>query len=173
MQIERVQETGTGSLRLTLRDGGDWLVPQPCETWHRKVIDAWLAAGGTIKALPEPTLSETRAAKLADLAARRYEAETGGITVFGMEVRTDRESQALVLGLIRRLEESPAGTTQRFKAVSGWVMVDLPTIKAVGLAIGTHVGLCFDREGQLAEEIGLAGTQADLDTIDIDADWPD
>jgi hypothetical protein len=121
---------------------------------------------------PEPTLAEAVAAKLAALAARRYEAETGGIEVNGVSIRTDRESQGLVLGLIKRLEESPEGTTQRFKAASGWVVVDLPTIKAVGLAIGIHVGACFEREGQLAEAIEAAETPEDLSAIDITAGWP-
>ena len=52
--IERIQRSTAGSLIVTVSDGPPWSVLQPCETWHQRVIDDWVAAGGEIEDPPAP-----------------------------------------------------------------------------------------------------------------------
>jgi hypothetical protein len=69
--------------------------------------------------LSEPTLEDVKAAKLADIAAARYEAETGGITVSGMAIQTDRESQGLITGAALAATIDPAYTCRRHSRSAG------------------------------------------------------
>ena len=67
--IEYGNEAQT-QLKVTTSDEGILCVPQPCETWHKGVIDAWLAIpGNVITAWVDPVdymakLRQTRDQKL-------------------------------------------------------------------------------------------------------------
>lgn len=90
------------------------------------------------------------------VAATRYEHETGGTTVNGMHVATDRQSQALITGAFssaKDAKESGEAWSIRWKSAGGWVELDADQMIELGRAVRHHVQACFDREKELGEEV--------------------
>lgn len=101
------------------------------------------------------------------IAARRYQAETSGITVNGMDVPTDRDSQAMVTGAALASVIDPNYTCQ-WKTAEGFVDLTAQQIIALASAMRAHVQSCFDREAALLAALG-AGTYTDEQ---LDQGWP-
>ena len=110
------------------------------------------------------TLDEAKAAKRAEIAAARFAAETGGIVVGGAEIRTDRESQAMITGAALKAIQD-AEYTCSWKADAGFVELSAPQILAIADAVRAHVQSCFDRERALLALIDAAGTPEDLEAV--------
>ncbi|PBC02676.1 DUF4376 domain-containing protein [Mesorhizobium sp. WSM3860] len=122
---------------------------------------------------PTVTLEESRAAKLAALAEKRWKVETGGTIVGGVPVRTDANSQAKITGAVLLFGNDPELTAIDWEAQPGvWVTVDAATMKSIGVAIGRHVQACFSRAKALSAEIVAAFDSAALDAVDIESGWP-
>lgn len=92
----------------------------------------------------EAANTATRAA----IAARRYEAETGGIIVNGMAIDTGRDSQALITGARLAGMDDPSYVCN-WKTPDGFIQLDADTVKAVANTVRAHVQACFDREAAL------------------------
>lgn len=107
---------------------------------------------------PSPTLD-------AYAAQRRWEIETGGITVAGTAIRTDRESQALINGALSLAQADP-GATIEFKRADGWVMLKSAEMAAIALAVGRHVQAAFAAERAVSEAIA---SQEITTTEEVDA----
>ena len=93
---------------------------------------------------------------LETIAATRYEHETGGTTVDGMQVATDRQSQALITGAFssaKDAKETSEAWSIRWKSAGGWVELDADQMIDVGRAVRAHVQACFDREKELTEAV--------------------
>lgn len=112
---------------------------------------------------PEKTVDEKKAA----IAARRYQAETAGITFSGMPLATDRDSQGLINGAALSAY-TDATYVCRWKTDAGFVTLDATTLKAVAKAIRDHVQACFDREAVLLSAVS-AGTYTDSM---LEQGWP-
>ena len=109
-------------------------------------------------------LAAAKTAKKAEIAANRYAAEIAGVTVGGVVVRTDRESQALITGAA--LKATQDGTYScTWKAESGFVTLDASTIIAVADAVRTHVQTCFDAEAAKCALIDAAQTVEDVEAV--------
>ncbi len=119
---------------------------------------------------PKP-LANLKSEKVAALASKRWQVETGGIVVGGATIATDRESQSLIDGAYAGALRHP-GTVIKFKGVDGWVTLDAATMIAIGDAVFFHVQACFAREEELAAAIDAAADEPALDTIDIEVGWP-
>lgn len=126
------------------------------------------SGGGSNYILPFDRKKEEKTERL---SAKRYAIETGGITVSGATVATDRESQGLIDGAARLAACEPDETI-KFKAVTGWVTLDAATMDAIAVAVGRHVRQCFAREAELAALIEAATTQQELDAVNIETGWP-
>ena len=114
---------------------------------------------------PAPTLEELKAAKRAEIAAARYAAETGGCTVDGVTIATDRGSQALLTAAVVTARLDPEFKT-RWKCADGrFVMLDAMQLRAIGDAVTAHVEACFAREAELIELIDAAQTPDELAAI--------
>ncbi len=103
------------------------------------------------------------------IAARRYQAETGGIVVSDMPVKTDRESQALFTGAALAAKiAADAGESYsvNWKTGAGFVTLDGATILAVAQAVRAHVQACFD-----VEAVKLAALTAG-EPVDLEDGWP-
>ena len=90
------------------------------------------------------------------IARTRYEHETGGTTVDGMQVATDRQSQALITGAFssaKDAQESGDPFSIRWKSAGGWVELDADQMIGLGRAVRHHVQACFDREKELGEAV--------------------
>jgi hypothetical protein len=98
------------------------------------------------------------------IAHARWLAETGGCTVQGMTIRTDRESQAMITGAALKAMQD-AEYTCSWKADSGFVELAAPQILAIADAVRAHVQSCFDRERALLALIDAAGTPEDLEPV--------
>jgi hypothetical protein len=108
------------------------------------------------------TLKQAKAWEIAD---KRWRAETGGITIGGVEITTDRESQALLMGAVLAAQNNPEYAVN-WKAKNGWFELDAATLIAIGNAVGSHVQACFDREKELQEQVEAATTIEELNTIE-------
>lgn len=82
------------------------------------------------------------------IAARRYEAEVGGIEIAGMHVDTDDRSKLLINGAALEAMLDPAYTMQ-WKTPAGFVQLDAAQVLGVARAVRAHVQACFDREAEL------------------------
>ena len=114
---------------------------------------------------PPPTpFSELKAAKKAEIAQARYNAEIAGITVNGVSIKTDRESQGLITGAaLKALQDNTY--TCRWKSIDGFVELTAPQIIAIADAVRAHVQGCFDHEAELQPLIESAETEAELEAI--------
>jgi len=121
----------------------------------------------------DPRTMEDRRQSLRDLVtARRWEVETGGITLpGGVRVLTDKADQDRITSVI--VNASAAGIDAvDFKADSGWVRMDMETLRGVARAVAQHVQSCFSAERAHHAAIDLLATEADVAAYDIAAGWP-
>ena len=110
-------------------------------------------------------LAAAKSAKKSEIAAARYAAEVAGVTVGGVVVRTDRESQALITGAA--LKATQDGTYScTWKSESGFVTLDASTIIAVADAVRAHVQECFDAETAKCAQIDAAQTAEDVEAVE-------
>ena len=110
-------------------------------------------------------LAGAKAAKKDEIAAARYAAEIAGVTVGGVVVRTDRESQALITGAaLKAVQDGTYSCT--WKAESGFVTLNAGTIIAVADAVRTHVQGCFDAEAAKCALIDAAQTVEDVEAVE-------
>lgn len=114
---------------------------------------------------PEPTLDELKAQKKAEIAAARYAAETGGCTVDGVTIATDRGSQALLTAAVVTARIDSEFKTQWKCADGRFKQLDAFQLRAIGDAVIAHVERCFAHEGELCELIDAAQTPEDLAAI--------
>lgn len=132
----------------------------------------WTWDGEVFAPPPGPSFEALSAAKLAALAERRWQAETGGTIVAGMPIKTDAESTGKITAAYVQATANPAFTV-RWKVDTGvFVTLDAATIIAIGDAVTAHAQACFDNEDVLTAAILAAEDAPALDAIDIDAGWP-
>lgn len=128
----------------------------------------WVDDDGVLSAPPPPP-PPTKGELLAYAAAKRWQVETGGITVAGALIDTGRESQSMITGAYAYSQANPAETIS-YKAASGWVTIDAATMAAIAAAVGAHVQAAFAAEAAVAAEIEA---ETITTTAEIDAaDWP-
>lgn len=112
----------------------------------------------------------TAAELMAYAAQKRFAVETGGISVDGVGVRTDRESQAMLSGAYLAVQSNPDRTIN-WKTDSGFVYLDATAMTKIAESVLCHVQSCFDIEAHTAAAIN-AGTITTFEQIDAAA-WPD
>lgn len=102
-------------------------------------------------------IENEKARKLDDIAATRYAIEVGGITVSGMTIRTDRESQAMITAAALQATMDAAYTC-KWKTANGFIDLTAQMIIGVAQAVRTHVQGCFDHEAELIQAVNDAET---------------
>jgi hypothetical protein len=122
-------------------------------------------AGYVYEAVP---LTERKAVMKADITARRWEVETGGITVSGAAIATDAGTQAKLSGALQ-LVQADDQVVIDWKGANGWVQLNAAAVTAVAVAVGQHVQAAFTRENALHTAVDAAADGDDLDLIDIAA----
>lgn len=113
--------------------------------------------------------AECRANLQAYAARKRYEVETGGITLNGVNVATDRESQALVNGAYAAVQRDPQRVIQ-WKGINGFVALNSTAMTAIADAVAAHVQACFAVEAEVVAAIG-GSTIMSKAAVDA-ARWP-
>jgi hypothetical protein len=102
---------------------------------------------------------------------KRWQVETGGVTVNGTLIRTDAKSQNRISGAALLAINDPDLASIDWEATPGeWVTVDKADMIAIGIAVGRHVQACFStlRDVQAALAAGTITTTAEVDA----AAWP-
>ena len=113
----------------------------------------------------EDKFAKAKEAKKAEIAQARYNAEIAGVTINGVLIKTDRETQAvLTAACLQAYIDS--GYSLNWKTRDG-TFVSLPAeqIMAFGTAVRAHVQWCFDHEAELLPLIEAATTEAELDAV--------
>jgi hypothetical protein len=124
-----------------------------------------------LQAPPAATVATTKAAKLAALAAKRYEIETGGITVAGATIMTDPASQAKLTGAWVRMQRLPE-TVINWKGKNGWSQMRKADVEVIVDAVSNHVQSCFDNERVHSDAITSLTIIAAINAYDITTGWP-
>lgn len=114
-------------------------------------------------------------AALSAVANRRWQAEVGGISLNGLQVPTDRETQAIVDRICKAFDDGDITGDVEFKSPAGFVTVNEPIIKAIKRAGAQHVQACFSRESDIT---ALLMTKRKTETVratladELDKGWP-
>lgn len=175
MQIVEIQAVYTlpespGTLRVeALVDFGDG----PTEVAHiHRASDPYKSAGidaaltvweGPITEWvpPDPSVDDLKS----HAAAVRFARETGGLTIGGQNIATDRESQTLITGAYNLALQDP-NLAINWKTATGFVQIDAPTMIAIATSVAQHVQSCFIKEAEVVADIegGTITTYAQIDT---------
>lgn len=112
---------------------------------------------------------ELIAAQWADqIAARRFQVETGGVTLEGVQINTDRDSQSLLTGAAFAASLDP-GYHIKWKAATGFVDLSAQQIIGVASAVRAFVQSCFDRESELLGAVADGSITAQM----LEEGWPE
>ncbi|MFQ2454837.1 DUF4376 domain-containing protein [Aeromonas caviae] len=123
-------------------------------------------------AIEPPSQVRTKDVLRAEVAAKRWHVETGGIVVDGMPVATDIDSQARLNSAYISLKLGHINDT-KWKDVNGtFTQITLIEMEKLAQAVAKHIRDCFSRENAHNEIINSLRTQDELDTYDIDTGWP-
>ncbi|MGV6485758.1 DUF4376 domain-containing protein [Stenotrophomonas indicatrix] len=131
----------------------------------------WLENNTPLPVEPQRSLDELRADLLTAATAERWNRETGGITIGGVQVGTTLDDQNRMSGVLSAIQLGGLESVD-FKAQSGWVQLTAPELQGIALAISAHVQACFTAERAHHEAIEQLQTQADVDAYDVLAGWP-
>lgn len=125
------------------------------------------AKGAVVKAAePVVTLETLKAVKRAEAAAWRYSVETSGVTLGGVRILTDRESQAQLSGAFTSLKNGLIDSVD-WKANGVFRSFNLAEITMIASAVASHVQASFTSEKDLVELIDAVETVEELNAIVI------
>lgn len=145
------------------RYGAETLTPDP----ERKIV----VVVRQVVPWTAEEIAEHEAARRAEvaqqIAARRNDAETAGITVNGLQIDTGRDSQALITGATVQAMLDQAYSL-RWKTPAGFVDLTAEQIIGVATAARAHVQACFDREAELLEALAAGTFTPEM----LDQGWP-
>jgi hypothetical protein len=114
------------------------------------------------------SLALLKAEKTAAITARRWEVETGGITLNGAAIATDTTSQAKLSGALQLVQSDDTRIID-WKGVNGWIILDAADVTAIAVSVGGHVQACFTREKEMLAAVTAAETTAALALVDPQA----
>lgn len=130
--------------------------------------------GSVVPPSPPPvTLESVKAAKLAQIADWRYSREIRGVSLDGVLIKTDRESQATINGAYSSIKDGLLAGVDWKAADGNFVTLGLPEITAIAQAVAAHVQDCFTKEKTLSQQVDNAVTIAEVEAIDPYAIFPD
>ncbi|MFE3968387.1 DUF4376 domain-containing protein [Stenotrophomonas sp. YIM B13575] len=140
--------------------------------WMWVDYQRWLDDGNTpLPLVPLKSLTEVKEDLLAAATAERWNRETGGIVLGGVQVGTTLDDQNRLSGVLSAIQLGGLESVD-FKAQSGWVQLTAAELQGIALAISAHVQACFTAERAHHEAIEQLQTQADVDAYDVMAGWP-
>lgn len=144
------------------------------ETWWRSYTESYIVEDlgtpegtATKPDAPPPTQQEL----IAYAAAKRYDIETGGLisAAFG-QLATDRDTRGILGQAIQLIDLGIIAAPIRFKAPSGFTLLDRAALVAISTEIAAHVQVAFDIEDEV---IGKVLNGAITSKAQIDAEnWP-
>lgn len=156
-----------------IMDHGPFTLNDNCfpDNWLPLATSQDLEQYGIIKEAFVPVLNLAIEAKVQELAAYRYDRETSGIVINGMNVDTSRASQSLITGA-KQLADVDQGTPVDFKGANGWVVLDSTTISAIAVSVGRYVRGCFSAEKTHYDNIMGLTSPEEVMAYNIGTGWP-
>jgi hypothetical protein len=113
-----------------------------------------------------------KAAKLAELATIRWDAEESGTTFGGNPLATDRTTQAKLTAGYAKAVNNADYTIAKWKFAAGvFSTLDAATIIAAASAVEAHIQACFTNEAALSADVLSAVDFAALDAVDLTVGW--
>ena len=101
------------------------------------------------------------------IAARRFQVETGGVTVAGVQINTERDSQSLLTGAAFAASLDP-GYQIKWKAATGFVDLTGEQILGISSQVRAFVQACFNREAELLGAVADGSITAQM----LEEGWP-
>nr|WP_315413855.1 DUF4376 domain-containing protein [uncultured Pseudomonas sp.] len=101
------------------------------------------------------------------IAARRFQVETGGVTVADVQINTDRDSQSLLTGAAFAASLDPEYRI-KWKAATGFVDLTGEQILGIASEVRAFVQSCFDRESELLNEVKNGTIELSM----LETGWP-
>ena len=145
-------------------DSYNWRIPQGID-WTKALV---------VLVPPPPTLIELKSDAKKRTAQRRWEIETGGISLNGSGIATDDRSK-LLLSSAADQARADATFSAKWKTADGsWITLDAATILTIYGAVFAHVRACFAREAVICGLIDNAASPDDVAWLApaITAFWP-
>ncbi len=128
--------------------------------------------GHPVLQVPVITLEAMKADLLEAATRKRFEVETGGITLpGGVQIGTDREDQNAVANAVSVIGLTGL-TSVDFKARSGWVTIGVDQLSAIAAAVGLHKQACFTAERTHHEAIAALTTKLAAQAYNVNTGWP-
>lgn len=121
---------------------------------------------------PALTLDQKKAARLEELAAYRFNVESGGVTLGGAFVATDDKTRAVLTAARIKASENSEFTVNYKFGPGQFATLTAAQIIATADGVAAFIQACFDREKVLSDLILAAADEVVLDAIDITAGWP-
>lgn len=118
------------------------------------------------------TLDGKRDLLAQQVADKRYQIETGGLTLpNGMMVGTDRADQAVITSAVSATQ---FGIKEYdWKGADGvWIKLSAEQIAQIGAVVSAHVQACFTAERKHSEAIAKLKTSKELDSYNVNDGWP-
>lgn len=99
-------------------------------------------------------------------STKRWEVETGGIILNGINIATDDRSKVMISGARVAAQSNPDFTTE-WKTESGFVTLDASDVIDISDAVLQHVSDCFAKEATIQTMIdnGDVATVEQIDTL--------
>lgn len=114
------------------------------------------------------TLQSAKEEKAKEIAAARYDYETGGILVHGVKIRTDRESQATISGAFSALNGGLISSVDWKTEAGSFVRLGVQEFLPIARAVAQHVQTSFSTEFSLLTAVGECSTIEEVKAIT----WP-
>lgn len=118
-------------------------------------------------------IEEWKQNKLSELAAYRYQKETGGIAINGAFIKTDLESKVNLNGAVNRAILRPNSTVNWKISESVWIPIDAEQIIGIGLAVSDFIEDCYTCNMNHALTINALATVEAVQTYDFTSGWPE
>lgn len=124
-------------------------------------------ASRTVRSLTEEELAPRRAALKSYAAQKRWEKETGGVTVGGIPIPTDERTQGVLTAAYASAVADPEYAIDDWKVAPGvYASLDNQTIRAIAVAVRGHVQACFSLNRTVDQAIDAGEI---VDTAGVDA----
>lgn len=142
----------------------------PVTYWLEQEAKVQVVAVGTQGSVSDApqTLSDAKAKKKAELAAKRYAFESSGVTVGGLSIRTDRDSQAVIFSTHAAMQSGIPQSIQWKTADGTFATLDSAGVAGIAQAVTAHVQSAFSLEKQLVDQVNAATTIEAVEAVR----WP-
>lgn len=118
-----------------------------------------------------PLVEERRDSPLellqAEIARKRFQVESSGVSLFDTLFDTSRDGQVALFSAVLTAQQDPLYLC-RWKAASGFIELNSEQIIEVARSVRAHTQACFDREAELLEHLENGTFTESM----LDQGWP-